>query len=110
MRARRDDDTTPTRTLSASGFTARIESDKHEPGVYTLVVDGTPQSSVDLEHPEVLHFEYVRRIGHAIDLVAPAGRPITAVHLGGGALTLPRYVAATRPGSRQQAVELESDL
>ncbi|MET0783616.1 MAG: fused MFS/spermidine synthase [Leifsonia flava] len=110
MRATRDDSSAPTRTLSASGFTARLDEDRHEPGVWTLVVDGTPQSSVDIEHPEVLHFEYVRRIGHAIDLVAPEGQPITAVHLGGGALTLPRYVAATRPGSRQQAVELESDL
>jgi hypothetical protein len=32
------------------------------------------------------------------------------VHLGAGALTLPRYIDATRPGSRQQVVELESDL
>jgi len=52
----------------------------------------------------------VRRIGHAADLVRPEREPITALHLGGGALTLPRYIAATRPGSRQQVVELESDL
>ncbi len=80
------------------------------PGSWTLYVDGTPQSHVELERPDWLGFEYVRRIGHAIDLVRPEGAPITAVHLGGGALTLPRYVAATRPGSRQQVVELESDL
>ena len=80
------------------------------PGSWTLYVDGTPQSHVELERPEWLGFEYVRRIGHAIDLVRPEGEPITAVHLGGGALTLPRYVAATRPGSRQQVVELESEL
>ncbi|MEJ3404490.1 fused MFS/spermidine synthase [Rathayibacter sp. YIM 133350] len=110
MRANRSEASAASRVLSASGFEARIEQDRHEPGVYTLVVDGTPQSSVDLEHPEALHFEYVRRIGHAIDLVAPAGEPITAVHLGGGALTLPRYVAATRPGSRQQVVEVDSEL
>ena len=29
------------------------------------------------------------------------------MHLGAGALTLPRYVDATRPGSRQQVIELE---
>ena len=80
------------------------------PGSWTLLVDGTPQSHVELERPEWLGFEYVRRIGHAIDLVRPEGEAITAVHLGGGALTLPRYVIATRPGSRQQVVELESDL
>jgi spermidine synthase len=32
------------------------------------------------------------------------------VHLGAGAFTLPRYIEATRPGSRQQVVEIESDL
>ncbi len=32
------------------------------------------------------------------------------LHLGGGALTLPRYVAATRPGSRQDVVEADLGL
>ncbi|MEA9984582.1 fused MFS/spermidine synthase [Subtercola sp. RTI3] len=96
-------------TLS-NGFRAVVEADRHQPGAFTLVVDGTPQSHVALDDPTYLSFEYVRRIGHAIDLVAVEGQPITAVHLGGGAFTLPRYIASTRPGSRQQVVELESDL
>lgn len=87
---------------------ARIDPDKYSPGSFTLIVDGTPQSHVDLEDPTHLVFEYVRRIGHAIDTL-PDG-PITALHLGGGALTLPRYVEAMRPGSRQQVIELEQDL
>ncbi|MDO9395032.1 MAG: fused MFS/spermidine synthase [Herbiconiux sp.] len=89
---------------------AVIEEDRFRPGSKVLVVDGTPQSHVDLDDPTYLSFEYVRRIGHGIDLAAPAGSPITAVHLGGGAFTLPRYVAATRPGSRQQVVEIDSSL
>jgi len=87
---------------------ARVDEDRHRPGSWTLVVDGTPQSHVDLDDPTHLAFEYVRRIGHAIDLLPPG--PLTALHLGAGALTLPRYVEATRPGSRQQVVELEADL
>ncbi|WP_116084797.1 fused MFS/spermidine synthase [Agromyces sp. PvR057] len=98
------------RRLSVSGHLARLEESRQVPGSWTLTVDGTPQSHVELDRPDWLGFEYVRRIGHAIDLVRPEGEAITAVHLGGGALTLPRYVAATRPGSRQQVVELESDL
>lgn len=98
------------RRLSVSGHLARLEESRTRPGSWTLTVDGTPQSHVDLEQPEWLGFEYVRRIGHAVDLVREEGRPITALHLGGGAFTLPRYVIATRPGSRQQVVELESDL
>jgi hypothetical protein len=87
---------------------ARIDADRWSPGSYTLVVDGTPQSHVDLDDPTHLAFEYVRRIGHAVDLLPPG--PVTALHLGAGALTLPRYVEATRPGSRQQVVELEQGL
>nr|WP_194241542.1 fused MFS/spermidine synthase [Galbitalea soli] len=75
-----------------------------------MVVDGTPQSHVNLDDPTQLFFEYIQRIGHVIDQLGMPGEPLTAVHLGAGALTLPRYIEATRPGSRQQVIELESDL
>ena len=96
--------------LKLSGHTAVIEPDRFTPGSFQLVVDGTPQSHVNVDHPEQLFFEYIQRIGHVIDLLGEEREPITAVHLGAGALTLPRYVEATRPGSRQQVVEIESDL
>jgi spermidine synthase len=75
-----------------------------------LVVNGTPQSHVDLEDPAHLEFEYVRRMGHVLDLAGEPGAPLDVVHLGGGALTLPRYVAVTRPGSRQRVVEIDQPL
>lgn len=100
----------PSKTLSSSGYLATITADRWVPGAYTLTVDGTPQSHVNLDDPTELFFEYVRRMGHVIDQLGMPGEPITAVHLGAGALTLPRYVEATRPGSRQQVIELESDL
>jgi spermidine synthase len=103
--------TTPvSTTLKLSGYHAVIEPDRWVPGAYTLVVDGTPQSHVNLDDPSQLFFEYVQRIGHVIDQLGMPGEPITAIHLGAGALTLPRYIEATRPGSRQQVIELESDL
>ncbi len=73
-------------------------------------MDGIPQSHVDLDDPQYLGFEYMRRIGHLIDLAAPAGEPLRVLHLGGGGLTLARYVAATRPGSSQLAVESDAAL
>ncbi|MBP0452648.1 fused MFS/spermidine synthase [Kitasatospora sp. RG8] len=79
-------------------------------GGWLLTLDDTPQSYVDLGDPTHLEFEYTRRIGHLVDTLAPAGRPLDALHLGGGALTVPRYVAATRPGSRQQVVEVDGLL
>lgn len=96
--------------LRESGFLAIIEPDRWVTGGYMLVVDGTPQSHVNTEDPGQLSFEYVARIGHVIDQLGMPGEPITAIHLGAGALTLPRYIHATRPGSRQQVIELERDL
>jgi spermidine synthase len=75
-----------------------------------LLIDGVPQSHVDLEDPGYLDFEYVRRLGHVIDTAAPPGQPLRVLHLGAGALTLARYVAATRPGSPQLAVEVDGAL
>ncbi|GAB3449680.1 fused MFS/spermidine synthase [Streptomonospora sediminis] len=79
--------------------------DADRPDSWLLLVDGTPQSHVDLSDPTYLDFEYVQRIGHVVDLAAPPGEPLRVLHLGAGALTLARYVAATRPGSRQRAVD-----
>lgn len=93
-----------------SGLLASIEPDRWVDGAYTLTVDGTPQSHVNLADPSQLFFEYVQRMGHVIDRIGMPGQPLTALHLGAGGLTIPRYVEATRPGSRQQVIELERDL
>jgi spermidine synthase len=100
----------PSAHLKLSGFHAVIEPDRWVPGAFTLIVDGTPQSHVNVDDPSELFFEYVQRIGHVIDQLGMPGEPITAVHLGAGAFTLPRYIHATRPGSRQQVIELEMEL
>lgn len=87
---------------------AELVVDPDRPGGRTLLLDGAQQSHVDLDDPRHLAFEYQRRIAHVLDLVAPG--PLRALHLGGGALTLPRYLAATRPGSGQQVVEIDGAL
>jgi SAM-dependent methyltransferase len=90
--------------------TAELVADGDRPRAWTLVVNGTPQSHVDLDDPGYLDFEYVRRIGHLVDLSAPPDRPLRVVHLGGGGLTLARYIAATRPRSTQQVIEIDAAL
>ena len=92
------------------GGLAELMPDRDRPRAWSLFIDGAPQSYVDLDDPAYLNFEYQRRIGHVIDLGAPPGKPVQAVHLGGGALTLARYIAATRPRSTQQAVERDAAL
>ncbi len=100
----------PTGRVRTAAGVAELLADADRPHAWMLLVDDTPQSHVDLEDPTHLEFEYVRRIGHVLDLAAPPGRPIDVLHLGGGALTLPRYVAVTRPGSRQRVVEIDEPL
>jgi SAM-dependent methyltransferase len=90
---------------------AELVADADRPLAWTLLVDGTAQSHVDLADPTHLEFEYLRRIAHLVDaLDPPPPAPLTVLHLGGGAWTLPRYVAATRPHSAQQVVELDAAL
>jgi spermidine synthase len=89
---------------------AELLRDADRRAAWMLLIDGVPQSHVDLDDPGYLDFEYVRRIGHVIDEAAPAGQPLRVLHLGAGALTLARYVASTRPGSPQLAVELDAAL
>lgn len=100
----------PPGPTEVAGGTAELLADADRDGSWMLLVNGTPQSHVDLEDPTHLEFEYVRRIGHVLDVAAPPGAAIDVVHLGGGALTLPRYVAVTRPGSRQRVVEFDQPL
>ncbi|MEW2380594.1 fused MFS/spermidine synthase [Micromonospora sp. NPDC047707] len=89
---------------------AELVPDPARAGSWTLLLDGAPQSHVDLADPTHLEFEYVRRLAAAIDLLAPAGAPLRVLHLGGGALTLARYVSTTRPGSTQRVVEVDGAL
>jgi spermidine synthase len=84
---------------------ARLLPDLDRSRAWLLTVDDAPQSYVDLADPGHLEFEYVRRLAHVLDTAAPPGRPLDLLHLGGGGLTLPRYAAVTRPGSRQLVAE-----
>ncbi|MDJ0461048.1 fused MFS/spermidine synthase [Streptomyces sp. H27-C3] len=89
---------------------AELIPDRDRPRGWTLRLDGAPQSHVDLDDPAYLDFAYQRRLGHVVDLTAPPGQPVHVLHLGGGAFTMARYVAATRSRSTQQIVELDAAL
>src|SRR4051794_16778572 len=77
---------------------------------WVLLVDGVEQSYVDIEDPTHLEFEYMQHMAIIIDAVLPSPDRLRALHLGGGAMAMPRWVAATRPGSRQVVVESAADV
>ncbi|AJT41239.1 spermidine synthase [Psychromicrobium lacuslunae] len=96
--------------LKGLGQHAEIRADEFVPGAFVLSVGGADQSQVNLADPGNIFYEYLRRIANLLDLFRPAGEPIKVLHLGAGALTLARYLAVSRPGSEQFAVELEREL
>ncbi len=79
-------------------------------GSRVLVLDDLNHSFVDLDDPRHLEFDYVRWIGDAIDGLPAPGEALDAVFAGGGGFTLPRYVAATRPGSTSRVLEVDGAL
>lgn len=81
---------------------------RDERGGVTVVVDGHPQSYVDLSDPGLLVFEYVAQIAAVIETMAPG--PLRVTHVGGAGLTLPRWVASRRPGSPQIVLEPDAQL
>ncbi len=88
----------------------RVEllADLDRPGGWLLLLDRIRQSYVDLDHPTYLDFEYTRTLADVLDALPPG--PLAVTHVGGGALSLPRYVAATRPGSPQIVLEPDAEL
>ena len=88
----------------------RIElvPDDDRRGGVTVMMDGSAQSHVDLGDPGNLSFEYIAHFAAVIDTL-PAG-PLGTTHIGGGALTLARYLNAERPGSPQIVLEPNVEL
>ncbi|MEO3937034.1 fused MFS/spermidine synthase [Dermatophilaceae bacterium Soc4.6] len=80
-------------------------------GGVTLLLDGSPQSHVQLSDPGLLAFEYVAHLALVIDATAPPAPATLAVtHVGGAAMTLARWVEHTRPGSPQIVMEPDAAL
>ena len=80
------------------------------PRAFTLRIGRTDQSYVDLDDPLRLEFDYVQRLADVVDSVTEPGQRLRVVHIGGAAMTLPRYIAATRPGSAQIVLEPDVEL
>lgn len=94
----------PVRVESGVG-TIELQPDRTRTGGRLLLIDGLTHGYVDLDDPTHLELDYVARIGAALDVLLPRGDPSDVLHLGGGAFSLPRFLASTRPLVRQTVVE-----
>ncbi|PWC03927.1 spermidine synthase [Agromyces badenianii] len=95
-------------TLETAEYRAELQPDRGSNGGFSLVIDDVTQSHVNPDDPLDLQLPYVRRIAAALSAL-PVGEP-AVLHLGAGGLTLPRYVHALHPRSRQRVVELHPEL
>lgn len=76
-----------------------------EDGGWRVVMNGVAHSWVDLDDPTRLEFAYMLRMADYLDACWPAGERMRVIHIGGAAMSLPRYIAARRPTSPQIVLE-----
>ncbi|MCW2613436.1 MAG: Spermidine synthase [Frankiales bacterium] len=89
-------------------YCASVEVDPEREGGRTLLLDGLRHSYVDLDDPAHLEFAYTQRIADVL-AVQPAG-PLRVLHLGLGGGSVPRHLAAVRPGSRSTVLEVDPQV
>lgn len=97
------------RRNAAAGRRIRLEPDGLTDRGMVLFLDGAEQSHVDPEDPDFLLHDYTLRMAAALETLAPHPRP-KVLHLGAGALTLPRWIDHHRPQAEQVAVDLVPEL
>ncbi|WP_341730041.1 fused MFS/spermidine synthase [Brooklawnia sp.] len=77
---------------------------------WILTMDEVAHSWVDPDDPGRLEFAYMQRMAEYLDLAAPPGERMRVIHIGGGAMTMARYIAARRPTSPQIVLEPNEEL
>jgi spermidine synthase len=98
----------PTPCEEETGYhCARVFADPARDTGRVLVLDTLQHSYVDLEDPTYLQYQYIRVLASVSDVLAAEGEPLSALHIGGGGLTLPRYLAEVRPGTESLVLEVD---
>lgn len=72
-----------------------------------LILDHLVHSFVVLEDPTHLEYPYEKIYAEMAKYISPEGRPISAMFIGGGGYTFPRYLESLYPGSRLDVVEID---
>ena len=88
-------------------YCASVETDPDRSSGRVLRLDDLRHSYVDVADPTHLEFSYVKRFAAVVDATFPADQQLETVHIGGGGFTMPRWLAATRPGSHSTVLELD---
>jgi hypothetical protein len=94
--------------------TAELVPDGSNPSGWLLKLNGVQSSHLDLADPLRLDFEYMRWIMALVEShwppTADATGRLRALHLGGAACSMARYLVAAYPNSRNVVVEIDGTL
>ncbi len=88
---------------------ALVVADDDRSSGRTLVLDTVRNSYVDLADPTHLEFRYLRALDDVVSTQLPEG-PLQVAHIGGGGFTYPTFLTATRPGTKNTILEIDSKL
>ncbi len=91
-------------------FCARVVPDEEGGSGRFLILDTLRHSYVDLEDPSHLEFDYSLSFADVIHASFPEATALTALHIGGGGFTFPRWIAAEYPGSDSLVLELDPTI
>lgn len=90
--------------------TCELVKDRWQDGAWILKINGAESSHIDLADAGSLDFEYMRWFAALIRPHWAGETRLRALHLGGGACTMARYLADAYPDARQVVVEIDGRL
>ncbi|MFV0308663.1 MAG: fused MFS/spermidine synthase [Desertimonas sp.] len=96
--------------IETAYFCARVRLDTMREHGRILQLDTLEHSYVDIVDPTFLGHSYANTLADVLAVMTPAPEPIDVVHVGGGGFTMPRYLAATRPGTHSTVLELDEAI
>lgn len=91
-------------------FCARVIHDPARESGRILQLDTLEHSYVDIADPTYLGHSYSATIADVLRVTNPEPAPLDVVHVGGGGFTMPRFLAATRPGTTSVVLELDRSV
>ena len=88
-------------------YCIKVRADDEESSVRVLILDRLVHSYVDLEDPTYLRYGYEQVYGDVLKALYPDRPALSALFIGGGGYTFPRYIEALYPGSRVEVIEID---
>lgn len=96
--------------VESAYYCIHVERDLSNPDGRTLWLDDVRHSYVDLSDPTHLEFSYAQSFADVISSQFPDHPPIQALHVGGGGMTLPRYLRVEYPGTTSTVLEIDKTV